>query len=131
MLLEAMADDVEQHGATLAVVVLSNPLQVHPDAAVNTEACRKLGVDDLFYPDRRIEAACQRLGLPCLTLAPVLRDRAATSGTYFHGFGENLGTGHWNSEGHRVAGILIAEWLRPVIAELLFSEHGSSNPIPQ
>jgi lysophospholipase L1-like esterase len=110
-LITAMANDVTDRGARLAVVVVSNPVQVHPDGAVYRNACEHLGVDDLFYADHRIEALCESLGLPCLTLAP----RAVATGIYFHGFEGNLGSGHWNRDGHQAAGELIADFLGELI----------------
>ncbi|HEY5998756.1 MAG TPA: SGNH/GDSL hydrolase family protein [bacterium] len=107
-LLGLMADEVRAHGARLLVVSLSNPAQVHPDPAARQAYARARGIDDLFYPDRRIAAACARLGVPSLSLAPPLAERASRTGVFFHGFGGHEGEGHWNERGHRAAGELIA-----------------------
>jgi hypothetical protein len=47
-----------------------------------------------------------------ITLAPELQAYAEKNGSFLHGFGSNLGNGHWNAVGHRVAGELIAQKLR-------------------
>jgi hypothetical protein len=114
-LIATMANEIANQGAQLVVVVVSNPVQVHPDDSVYRGACRQFAVDNLFYADRRIEAVCTRVGSPCLTLAPLLRERAIGNGTYFHGFNGSLGSGHWNRDGHRVAGEFVAEFLRELV----------------
>ena len=42
--------------------------------------------------------------LPSSTLAPELQEFAERNQVFLHGFGENIGNGHWNATGHRVAG---------------------------
>jgi hypothetical protein len=106
--LALIADEVRQHGARLLVATLSNPSQVHPDPGVRAAHARALGVEDLFYADRRVEDACARLGVPSLMLAPALLEHAGRTGEFLHGFGDRPGGGHWNERGHRLAGGLIA-----------------------
>jgi hypothetical protein len=65
----------------------------------------------LFYPDNRIKELCLRERIPVLTLAPELQEFAELNKVSLHGFGSNLGNGHWNVLGHRVAGELIAKKL--------------------
>jgi hypothetical protein len=49
-----------------------------------------------------------------LALAPVFCEYAEREQVYLHGFRSNgtLGQGHWNEDGHRLAGKVIADWLR-------------------
>ena len=72
---------------------------------------RRLGVGDLSYPDRRLAEFGRREGIPVLNLAPPMAQQAEEHDVFFHGFKGSLGTGHWNREGHRVAGELIASWV--------------------
>lgn len=106
-LLGAMAEEVRRRGARFLVVTLSNGIQVHPDPAVRAEFARRLSVADLFYPDRRIAAVGAREGFAVLSLAPALQRHAERNQSFVHGF-DGSGTGHWNREGHAVAGRLIA-----------------------
>ena len=45
------------------------------------------------------------------TLAPELQAYADKNKVFLHGFGANIGNGHWNQLGHRVAGEMIAQKL--------------------
>jgi hypothetical protein len=110
-----MRDEIIQQGAQFVVVVITNPGQVHPDVSLRTEFARRLGVDDLFYPDRRVERFCQSHGIPVLLLTPVFQDYSTQHQVFLHGFRNTLGRGHWNQNGHGLAGQVIAKWLCPQI----------------
>jgi hypothetical protein len=111
-LLLAMRDEVSAHGADLRVVVLATRPQVNPDPAKRAELMRKLGVTTLSYADDRLTDFGAREGIPVLTLAPALSEYAETHHVFLNGFNNaNLGAGHWNETGHRVAAEAIAPWL--------------------
>jgi hypothetical protein len=110
-LLIRMRDEVAAKGARFFVVVLSTGAQVDPDPAVRAALAQGLGMKDLFYPDRRLEKFCQQEGIPILLLAPAFQQYATAHQVYLHGFKGNLGGGHWNPNGHRLAGDMIARWL--------------------
>ncbi|HEX8292019.1 MAG TPA: SGNH/GDSL hydrolase family protein, partial [Pyrinomonadaceae bacterium] len=52
-LLAEMNAEVKSRGARLYVVTLSNGIQVYPDASVRRAFAERLGVQDLYYPERR------------------------------------------------------------------------------
>ena len=108
-----MRDEVVQKGARFFVVALSNSIQVNPNPAVRQTYARALGVPDLFYPDHRLAGFCQEHHIPVLLLAPSFQEYATRHQVYLHGFGKTLGKGHWNQQGHRLAGKTIAAWLCP------------------
>lgn len=110
-LIAQLASEVERDGAEMRVVVLSNPCQVHPDDEYRAAICETAGVDDLFYPDRRLRRLCQREEIDVLTLAPEMQDQAAETDAWYHGF-ENceVGIGHWNEAGHCIAAELLTDW---------------------
>ena len=110
-LIVLMRDEVKSRGARFLVVTLSSGIQVHPDPAARQVFMKGLGVDDLFYPDRRIKALGEREGFAVLSLAPALRAYAEEKKVFLHGIGNNVGNGHWNILGHRVAGEIIAQKL--------------------
>lgn len=95
----------------LAIVTLSSGIQVHPDRQMRDTVERRLKVNDLYYPDRRLADFGHREGIPVLNLAPAMAKQAEERHIFFHGFGDRLGKGHWNQEGHRFAGELIAAWI--------------------
>ena len=111
MLLQTMHTETVARNAQLRVVTLSNAEQVLPDPAATEHLQSQLGISDLFYPDRRIAELGKQVGFPVLNLAPMLQDYAKNSGEYVHGFGQQLGHGHWNQRGHAQAGRRIADWL--------------------
>jgi hypothetical protein len=106
-----MRDEVTAQGAKFFVVVLTNGVQVHPDPERRKNYAQWLGVQDLLYPDRRLAEFCQEEGIPILLLAPAFQEYATEHQVFLHGFGRSLGTGHWNQNGHRLAGDMLAEWL--------------------
>lgn len=108
-LIVQIRDDVSRGGAKLVVVTLSNGPQVLPDASLRERFKQRFGITDLFYPDNRVKALGSREGISVITLAPALQEFAEQNKVFLHGFGENIGNGHWNNTGHRVAGQLIAK----------------------
>lgn len=110
-LIVQMRNEVTAHGAKFVVVTLSNGPQVLPDPASREGFKNRFGITDLFYPDNRIKSLGTREEFPVVTLAPELQEFAERNQVFLHGFGEDLGNGHWNATGHRVAGELIAKKL--------------------
>jgi hypothetical protein len=110
-LLVQMRDEVAARGAKFFVVVLTIGAQVLPDPQVRDGFARSLGLKDLLYADRRLETFCQQRGIPVLLLVPHFQEYATAHRVFLHGFKDSLGVGHWNQQGHRLAGDLIAQWL--------------------
>ena len=111
-LLRMFRDEVQSRGAELLLVTLSCGIQVHPDPAVREAFQKRLGIDDLLYPDQRLRAFAQQENIRVLTLAPAFQEYAQRTHQYLHGFSNTrLGAGHWNETGHRLAGETIAAWI--------------------
>ncbi|HEX8337177.1 MAG TPA: SGNH/GDSL hydrolase family protein [Pyrinomonadaceae bacterium] len=114
-LLAEMNAEVKARGARFYVVTLSNGIQVFPDAAARDAFARRVGAADLFYAERRVRSLGEREGFPVYNLAPDLQAYADRSRVFLHGFGAQRGNGHWNEEGHRVAGEMLTrrlcDWL--------------------
>lgn len=110
-LIVQMGDEVQSRGSKFVVVTLSNGIQVYPDPNVRQIFMKRVGVSDLFYPDNRIKRLGEREHIPIITLAPEMQAYAEQNKVFLHGFGGNLGNGHWNQLGHRVAGEAIARKL--------------------
>ena len=106
-----MQTEVEAKNARFLIVTLSNGIQVIPNETARRSFLEKIGAEDIFYPDRRIKEFGTKEKISVFNLAPELQNYADRNNVYLHGFGENIGNGHWNSEGHRVAGELLSQKL--------------------
>ena len=115
-LVATMNAEVRERGARFYLVTLSNSIQVYPDPAARKAFEDRLGVGDLFYPERRFRALGEREGFPVLNLAPELQRQADERRVFLHGFGRELGNGHWNEDGHRIAGEMLAKNLCDLLA---------------
>lgn len=121
-----MRDEVRAEGAELLLMTLSNAIQVHPDPERRRRHAERVGAEDLFYPDRRLQAFAEAEGIASLVLAPELQEWAEREATCIHGFpGPWRCQGHWNAEGHRLAGERLA---RKLCAELGSAGGRSSSP---
>jgi hypothetical protein len=111
-LIQLMNQEVTQSGADFILVTLSNPIQVNPDTTKRNKVKEILGIDDFFYPERRLRELGNLTGFQVITLAVPLQVVATNQNIYLHGF-ENtvLGHGHWNQDGHRSAAKILAERL--------------------
>ncbi len=111
-LLKEMQRDTLSHGARFFVVTLSTGIQVHPDPEVRARFQEFLGVDHLFYPERRIRDLGSREGFPVINLAPGMQLASSFYGLWLHGFDNSRpGIGHWNEAGHGMAADQIADTL--------------------
>jgi len=103
--------ETREHRAQLWITTGSNDIQVQPDRKVREALAGSLGIPDLFYPERRIRSLCSSEGIPVITPAEEMARYAEHNQIYLHGFGPARGRGHWNENGHRLAGELIASRL--------------------
>jgi hypothetical protein len=108
-LITEMRDEVRARGAKFLVVTLSNGPQVLPDPEQREALKKRFGATDLLYPDNRIRLLCERENISLIILAPELRQFAQQNNVFLHGFDKNIGNGHWNVTGNRVAGELMAK----------------------
>jgi len=111
-LLEKLRDEVHASGAKLVLLSLSTGIQEHPDVSVRDAFVRAQGIEDLYYPNRRIDAWAAQLGVPTISLWQSFEAIARKDRVYFRGFpNTRMGTGHWNETGHRLAAQLTSEAL--------------------
>jgi hypothetical protein len=106
-LISQIDTEVKAHGAKLLVVVLDNDVQSLPVAASRENFMRSIGVTDLSYPNRRVEDYCRARGIEVMDIAPEMLQYAERNQVYLHGFGKDVGNGHWNSAGHKEAARLM------------------------
>ena len=116
-LITMVRDETVKHGAMFLAVTEDTGIQVWPKPAARAKFERTLGVNDLFYPDRRIAELGQREGFAVLTLSQPLREYAEEHHVFLHGFSNTpQGFGHWNEIGHEQAGTAIAAKLGQMLA---------------
>lgn len=108
-----MRDEVKQKGATFILVTLSNAIQVYPDQLVRQNFMKHVGVDTVFYPNLRLKDLAHRDNIDFVDLAEPMQAYADKNKVFLHGFGSDIGNGHWNANGHRIAAELIAKKLCP------------------
>jgi hypothetical protein len=108
--------EVAAHGARFLAVTLSNPVQDYPDAGYRANYLKAVSGTDIFYPEHRIIALGSHDGFPVLNLAPQMQSYADAYHAFLHGFpNTKMGEGHFNAQGHKVAGELIAARLCELI----------------
>jgi hypothetical protein len=116
-LIVLMRDEVRAHGAGFLVVTLTDSKQVNPDPSIRREFMESLKIKDLFYIDSRIKALGERNGFEVFNLAPSFQAYAEENKIYLHGFNNaDPHGGHWNTDGHRLAGRLIAQKICEIFA---------------
>jgi hypothetical protein len=107
-----MNDFAEDHHARFALTTVTHAAQVNPDPRVRENLQDALGVKDLFYIERRMQALGKREGFQVIPLAPEMQAKANAEHVYFHGFRNvGMGIGHWNENGHGEAAEIIARGL--------------------
>jgi hypothetical protein len=105
-----IARETAAHHVPLLVVTIATPPQIYPSPLVRSYYAMTYRSSDIFYPDERIKALGEREGFDVLSLAPPMQAYADAHHTFLAGFKTTkLGVGHWNADGHRVAGELIAQ----------------------
>ena len=114
--MKTMRSEVESKGVAFAVMTLSNPPQVLPTRASREAFLQRVGAKDIFYPDNRIAQVCRGEGIAVATLAPPMQQYAEQNNLMLHGFGRDIGNGHWNVAGHQIAGQLAAEEICKLLA---------------
>jgi hypothetical protein len=110
-LVKQMRDDVAQKKARFLLITLSNAIQVYPDPLVRQKFLQHVGSDTIFYPNLRLQALAGREQIDFLDLAQPMQVYADQNKIFLHGFGSDLGNGHWNASGHKLAAELIAQRL--------------------
>jgi hypothetical protein len=107
---------------TEGVLVLTRNIQVSPDKQKKEEFLCRLGATDRFYPERCIADLGKREGVQVLNLARPMAKEAEERQVYFHSLNDQMGVGHWNVEGNRAAGELIAVWVASQFADRTMME---------
>jgi hypothetical protein len=106
-LIAQMNREVKERGVQFLVVVLDNDVQALPNPKSRENFMQAIGVTDLSYPNRRVAEFCKSQGIEVADIAPAMQDYAERNNLYLHGFGKDIGNGHWNAAGHAQAAELM------------------------
>ncbi len=110
-LVKQMRAEVAQKNMKFLLVTLSNAIQVYPNPAVREQFLKHVGTDTVFYPNLRLKALAEKEQIDFLDLAQPMQSYADEHKLFLHGFGADLGNGHWNQDGHKVAAEVLAQKL--------------------
>jgi len=107
-LIVTMRNEVVQKNADFLLVTIGDAMQVRPEGQKRKNFMIKNNIQDLFYPERRLEKLGVREGFPVLNLSEQFQGYTDKYQVCAYGF-ENFVPcgGHWNELGHRLASILI------------------------
>jgi len=105
-----VASDVESRSKDFLLFSVTTGFQVHPDPAYRHKRLVETGGGDMTYWNSRLAALADRKGIDYVDLVEPLRRHAESNRVCLHGFDNAVPCGgHWNSEGHRIAGETLAK----------------------
>lgn len=117
-LIVLMREEVEEKGAKFSMAVIASPLQIHPDENKRKRKQEEFGVKDWFYVGNRLEKLGDRHNFPVWDLTKPFLNYSQENQVCLHGFEPAADCGgHWNAEGHRVAGEIISRNLCEELAK--------------
>ncbi len=98
--LKTMKDYAIQASAELYVIIIPHDIQTSQKLYEKT--ARKYGHNtlefDLEKPNRKLAALCDKLGIGCLDLLPLMKEETSKGNRFYF-----MRDGHWNANGHRFA----------------------------
>ena len=125
--LARVAEEVAAHDRDFLLVVTTSGHQVHPDPEYLKRRLEITKTSDLYYWNKRISSFAADKGIEQVSLAEPFVTYANKKQTCLHGFENSVPCGgHWNSQGHLIAGQLVAD----AICNLL-SAADAEEPTPQ
>jgi len=114
--IELMNREVTAHRVLFLVATIATGIQDDPNPEFRAKYMRMVRSDNLFWTDDHVRDLGQEHGFAVLNLPKPMQEYAEAHQVYLHGFpNTGPGRGHWNEEGHRVAGTLISERIRQLL----------------
>jgi hypothetical protein len=107
-LIVTIRNEVVQKNADFLLVTIPDAMQVRPSAQERKNFMKKNNIQDLFYPERRLEKLGAREGFRVLNLSEQFQVYTEKYQLCAYGFENYLPCGgHWNGLGHGLASIVI------------------------
>lgn len=100
------------HKAKFMVLSISDPISIHPE--LTKDAFPQLTEINLVKPEKKLEQITAELGIPTLSLGPIFRSNASSTGE----MSAWPCDGHWNQTGHQWASDALFDYFiknRPLI----------------
>ena len=112
LLILEFKNEAERHGASLAVISIPFREQVYEKllGSYFSGSGTERREWDVNKPDRILSTFLEDQRIPFLELMPDFRKAAGKSALYY-GIDGHVSDGHWNVNGHHLAGQLIYDWL--------------------
>jgi hypothetical protein len=112
MVTQELKKEAENHGSRLALISIPLKEQVYPRLwrSLLSHPTMRNGEWDLNKPDRILSEFLSDTQIPFLPLLPHFRKAGKKSELYCR-VDKDGKDGHWNVEGHRLAGQVICSWL--------------------
>ena len=109
-IIKMINSEILKNNKEFILVSLSTPIQVHPIKKKLDDFKNENNINDIFYPDKRLNEFSKKNSIKFIQIAQQMRSIAVKDKVFFHGFeNTNLGSGHWNETGHEIASKLISE----------------------
>ncbi|MGB3514396.1 MAG: SGNH/GDSL hydrolase family protein [Microcoleaceae cyanobacterium] len=111
-LLVTISQEVKQQEAEFLLFTIGTSLQVNPHQPSRENYMKSFNIEDLLYPSKRLKKLGEDYNFPVVDLVEPFQNYADENQVCLHGF-ENTAmcVGHWNADGHKLAGEIIAEKL--------------------
>ena len=112
LLISELKNETECHGAKLAAISIPFREQVYEDLLESYFSGFGTGKRewDVNKPDRILSTFLDDEAIPFLQLFPDFKKAAETTPLYY-GLDADVQDGHWNANGHYLAGQIIRDWL--------------------
>jgi hypothetical protein len=124
-----MNREVTARGALFLVATLATGIQDDPSPDFRARYMKMVHSTNLFYSDDHIRDLGEKNGFAVINLPEPMQKYAEAHKVYLHGFPNTTpGTGHWNVQGHQVAGTLLGERIRQLLDDSYASAPPASKP---
>ena len=122
------ADEVRAKDRDFVLLLTPSGKQINPDPEYRAQRLKAIGSENLFYWNRRIQTFAEERDIEVVNLDQEMFDYSVRNQVCLYGFENAVPCGgHWNEEGHRLAGERMAE----SICALLESSNATDPVVPR
>jgi len=124
-------DEVRARDANFLLMIIGPDIENHPDEATRVRFMKNCKIEDLAYGETRLANFARSHKIDTLLLSPAFQAYAREHHAFLYGFGsgKDQGFGHWNANGHWLAGQLLARQICLMQSPSVATEHRSRAPL--